>query len=179
MRKHSAFTLIELLVVIAIIAILAAILFPVFAQAKDAAKDASALSNVKQMGTAHLMYAADYDDNFVLTARSDGAGWDVWMGMIQPYMKSWDLMTHPKMSPPSGPQFYWQRLQHWGVMPRAVSVNPGTATEYTWNQATLTGGQNVRFDGLFGAGVDTAGGATWYAQRSASSLTQSAIENIS
>ena len=63
--KHSAFTLIELLVVIAIIAILAAILFPVFAQARESARMASCLSNMKQMGTAMTMYAQDYDEMFV------------------------------------------------------------------------------------------------------------------
>jgi prepilin-type N-terminal cleavage/methylation domain-containing protein len=62
MRK--AFTLIELLVVIAIIAILAAILFPVFAQAKEAAKKTTAISNAKQLGTSLLLYAADHDDLF-------------------------------------------------------------------------------------------------------------------
>ncbi|MFZ4506505.1 MAG: type II secretion system protein [Fimbriimonas sp.] len=67
MRK-SAFTLIELLVVIAIIAILAAILFPVFAQAKDAAKKTSALSQLKQIGTAVQVYLSDYDDTFPLGA---------------------------------------------------------------------------------------------------------------
>ncbi len=65
-----AFTLIELLVVIAIIAILAAILFPVFAQAKMAAKKAASLSNQKQIGLATIMYAGDYDDNLPET------GWD-------------------------------------------------------------------------------------------------------
>ncbi len=63
-NKHRAFTLIELLVVIAIIAILAAILFPVFAQAKAAAKKTASLSNVKQTGTAVAIYLADSDDTF-------------------------------------------------------------------------------------------------------------------
>src|SRR5450432_2755109 len=61
MTHKKGFTLIELLVVIAIIAILAAILFPVFAQAKAAAKKASCLSNLRQLGTATLMYLNDYD----------------------------------------------------------------------------------------------------------------------
>ncbi len=68
MKSSRAFTLIELLVVIAIIAILAAILFPVFAQAKQAAKKTADLSNLKQMGTASMIYTADYDDVFMLQA---------------------------------------------------------------------------------------------------------------
>jgi len=62
LTSRYAFTLIELLVVIAIIAILAAILFPVFAQAKEAAKKAVCISNIKQMGLGTVMYAGDYDD---------------------------------------------------------------------------------------------------------------------
>ena len=65
MRRIHAFTLIELLVVIAIIAILAAILFPVFAQAREKARAISCMSNTKQMGTAALMYAQDYDETLV------------------------------------------------------------------------------------------------------------------
>ncbi|NUQ71226.1 MAG: prepilin-type N-terminal cleavage/methylation domain-containing protein, partial [Chthonomonadales bacterium] len=64
MRKNG-FTLIELLVVIAIIAILAAILFPVFAQAREKARTISCLSNAKQMGTAIMMYAQDFEEAIV------------------------------------------------------------------------------------------------------------------
>src|SRR5437870_2702451 len=62
--KQRAFTLIELLVVIAIIAILAAILFPVFAQARDKARQSSCLSNARQIGLAITMYVQDYDETF-------------------------------------------------------------------------------------------------------------------
>src|SRR5438132_4694500 len=61
-RRHAGFTLIELLVVIAIIAILAAILFPVFAQARDKARQASCISNMKQISHAMQMYGQDYDE---------------------------------------------------------------------------------------------------------------------
>jgi len=66
-----AFPLIELLVVIAIIAILAAILFPVFAQAKAAAKKTADLSNIKQIGTGIIMYAADNDDFYPRSIYAD------------------------------------------------------------------------------------------------------------
>jgi prepilin-type N-terminal cleavage/methylation domain-containing protein len=76
MKRRKAFTLIELLVVIAIIAILAAILFPVFAQAKAAAKASVCLSNEKQETLATLMYTNDYDDNYPFgSINFPGAGW--------------------------------------------------------------------------------------------------------
>jgi prepilin-type N-terminal cleavage/methylation domain-containing protein len=85
-----AFTLIELLVVIAIIAILAAILFPVFAQAREKARAAACMSNTKQIATAGTMYVQDYDENLVPTYQYDAKGcpnlrW--WYDMIMPYVR--------------------------------------------------------------------------------------------
>jgi len=119
-----AFTLIELLVVIAIIAILAAILFPVFAQAKDAAKKSVLISNVKQMATGAQIYLTDSDDTFPMafSRRADGTwrygtlhptpanvvnvgGWDAadivsqsqnqWANSLNPYIKSYDMYSGP------------------------------------------------------------------------------------
>ncbi len=92
MKKQVGFTLIELLVVIAIIAILAAILIPVFAQAKSAAKKTQDLSNLKQIGSGIMMYNADYDDNYPRgTYRHPDFGVDArftWREAVHPYIKS-------------------------------------------------------------------------------------------
>jgi prepilin-type N-terminal cleavage/methylation domain-containing protein len=75
MHRRKGFTLIELLVVIAIIAILAAILFPVFAQARDKARQTTCTSNTKQTALAFMMYINDYDETFPLGfGRAGGTG---------------------------------------------------------------------------------------------------------
>lgn len=106
--KTKAFTLIELLVVIAIIAILAAILFPVFAQAKLAAKKTVAISNAKQVALAQYMYMNDYDDNLIKSyfgfPAAPGCKWSQmspnqvyydWRYAIQPYMKNSGILADP------------------------------------------------------------------------------------
>ncbi|MBA4293332.1 hypothetical protein C0431_10225 [bacterium] len=95
--KARAFTLIELLVVIAIIAILAAILFPVFAQAKEAAKKTQSLSNAKQIGIAMNIYMTDYDDVTPSTWTTIGTGGpsvDIYQ-TLQAYIKNMDVFFSP------------------------------------------------------------------------------------
>ncbi len=86
-RRKSGFTLIELLVVIAIIFILAAILFPVFARARENARRALCQSNLKQIGLASIQYAQDYDEMSV-PSKYDVNAPPYWMEFIQPYAKS-------------------------------------------------------------------------------------------
>ena len=88
----QAFTLIELLVAIAIIAILAAILFPVFARARENARRSSCQSNLKQIGIGVIQYTQDYDENFPLALVTPGFGW---AAVIQPYIKSTQLYQCP------------------------------------------------------------------------------------
>jgi prepilin-type N-terminal cleavage/methylation domain-containing protein len=100
--SNRAFTLIELLVVIAIIAILAAILFPVFAQAKSAAKRTQDLSNVKQLTLGVVMYTGDNDDLLPATrVVESGEGWGnpalrrTWKDVVVPYIKSGGRLPNP------------------------------------------------------------------------------------
>jgi len=115
--RRVGFTLIELLVVIAIIAILAAILFPVFAQARESARAISCLSNMKQLGLGWMMYSQDYDETFPLSRRLDGPGSDYlndggddcghyhddpdprakhgWRELIFPYVKNYGVYRCP------------------------------------------------------------------------------------
>ena len=100
MKHHlvrSAFTLIELLVAIAIIAILAAILFPVFARARENARRSSCQSNLKQIGLGMLQYTQDYDETYPRNA-PDFANRIWWMDVTQPYVKSSQIFVCPSDS---------------------------------------------------------------------------------
>src|SRR5215469_16405660 len=93
MQRHNrpAFTLIELLVVIAIIAILAAILFPVFAQAREKARQATCTSNLKQWGLGFMQYAQDYDEAFPSQqygGELPGSFQVNWVAVLQPYVEN-------------------------------------------------------------------------------------------
>src|SRR5262245_43773472 len=106
MRSRRAFTLIELLVVIAIIAILAAILFPVFAQAREKARQTTCLSNLKQLGMGMMQYTQDYDENYPVNNRSYPMSYldngnqccdyhGVWAKQIHPYTKNVQVIDCP------------------------------------------------------------------------------------
>jgi len=136
LRNH-AFTLIELLVVIAIIAILAAILFPVFAQAKAAAKTIACLSNTKQIGLGALMYSNDVDDMMLPAYNGTPSPWENattqansgfsnWSDLIQPYVKS-------------GAVTLAQYQQHTG---NGILGDPGVS-EATLNASTCQPGYGV------------------------------------
>ena len=122
MTRKRGFTLIELLVVIAIIAILAAILFPVFAKAREKARTSSCSSNLKQIGLAALQYAQDYDEMYVMSYNPGGVGGQnqIWNESLQPYSKSTQMYVCPSNK-------------------NTGHTNPtGTGSSYGWNYYYLT-----------------------------------------
>jgi len=121
--RRNGFTLIELLVVIAIIAILAAILFPVFAQAREKARQASCQSNLKQIGSGWMMYVQDYDEQTAMnawTTEGQDSGWRAIMFYrIQPYVKNEGVVLCPSDPTP------WL---DWDDHDRPANASPGTPT---------------------------------------------------
>lgn len=151
---RGGFTLIELLVVIAIIAILAAILFPVFAQAKLSAKKASAISNSKQITLGHLMYAGDYDDQFVMLEHHVPFSFrQTWPQLLQPYIKNWNLFRDPTDGSANDNVY----ASNWGLTPPIAQSDLDTArgygSSYGYNYAFLAPGVNNGVDNVYGGGV--------------------------
>lgn len=138
-----AFTLIELLVVIAIIAILAAILFPVFAQAREKGRQASCLSNMKQITLGIIQYSQDYDETNVMACPTPPQSWwDAgWVFSIQPYIKNVDVFRCPSDGE--------RRTEYW--QPEAMSYAPNAYVDGFWEGkygAIGVGGDwTVRADG--------------------------------
>jgi prepilin-type N-terminal cleavage/methylation domain-containing protein/prepilin-type processing-associated H-X9-DG protein len=94
--KQVGFTLIEILIVVAIIALLAAILFPVFARARENARRAACQSNLKQIGLAAVQYSQDYDEKIVPQSVTDATGAVInWPRLLDPYMKSAQILICP------------------------------------------------------------------------------------
>lgn len=151
LTQRRGFTLIELLVVIAIIAILAAILFPVFAQAREAARKTQCLSNVRQIGTAYQMYLQDYDETFPphVTERTAPAGTpDTAVGRapftyktkLQPYVKNEGLFkcpSAPAWPAPAAGQWYTTDYGN-----NHNEANLPTSTNQAWYQANPDFGFN-------------------------------------
>ncbi|BCM94264.1 hypothetical protein IAD21_06167 [Abditibacteriota bacterium] len=151
LNMKKAFTLIELLVVIAIIAILAAILFPVFARARENARRASCQSNLKQIALGFKQYIQDYDEKYPLITISNGAGG--WGVQMQPYLKSSQIFQCP--SETNAP----------------TDLNGGGYTDYFYNvnlagqsEASMTTVSNTILNGDFQTGygdVCASGNATF------------------
>ena len=145
-HRRSAFTLIELLVVIAIIAILAAILFPVFARARENARRSSCQSNLKQIGLGVLQYVQDYDEIYprawfhINNVGGNGnATYPRWVDVVQPYMKSTQIFVCPSATN--------QSFRTSQTFPINTPTNR-TAAElgsYAWNSAYFANnGQNAK-----------------------------------
>jgi prepilin-type N-terminal cleavage/methylation domain-containing protein len=133
--RRRGFTLIELLVVIAIIAILAAILLPVFAKARAKARQTSCLSNVRQLGTAVLSYAQDYDEAYPYLAWNNGDTVGLhWQDLTNPYTKSVQIWTCPETQGNDGVETsgWWNKGDNNTVGNHAFR---NRRTGYTWNES--------------------------------------------
>jgi len=144
MRRRLGFTLIELLVVIAIIAILAAILFPVFATAREKARQTSCASNLKQLGIGLIQYCQDYDENLPYGNRSFNMGvWRElgWAGPVYPYVKATGVFRCPddQTVPDATPASTASISLGGGSTATQISGVPWNVVSYALNQAFISG----------------------------------------
>lgn len=148
--RRRGFTLIELLVVIAIIAILAAILFPVFAKAREKARQSSCLSNVKQLTLACLQYAQDYDETMpsarpqYLACAADSVAF--WFHVVTPYIKNTQIYLCPSQNNGGNPAcarfFPWARTMN---VVNNYGINCRFGTSGGVKMSTMTAPANVYY----------------------------------
>lgn len=160
MKSRYGFTLIELLVVIAIIAILAAILFPVFARAREKARQTSCLSNLKQIGLAEKMYEQDYDEvtgTYIQNA-SSGVAFDYsWIDLLEPYMKNTQIFECPS----NNETYRSGGVGHAGTYGANISdvgIDGLTGRSYLFCHRKVASFQYPAETGIF---ADTSGGIYW------------------
>lgn len=155
---RRAFTLIELLVVIAIIAILAAILFPVFAQAREKARQTSCVSNLKQLGTAAQMYNQDYDGLWVPPYKYQGPNGcndlDWWDDLLQPYAKNRQIAICPSRKFPVGCAAPRNRWANNGI---EKQISYGVNTLESWPVTGWNGNSKYGYRKPLVAGATTFG----------------------
>jgi len=171
--RFKGFTLIELLVVVAIISILAAILFPVFARARENARRASCLSNLKQIGLGVMMYTQDYDEKYpfsypsVESERTKQADksmpgykftttlatpdhWVTWMDRIYPYVKSTQLFVCPSAPSTTSPSYGYNRVSVYeGISMSDVKEASKTALSMDMNSTYAAYSMNCGEGGLW------------------------------
>ncbi len=144
-NRFQAFTLIELLVVIAIIAILAAILFPVFARARENARRSSCQSNLKQIALGFKQYTQDYDEKFVPAIGNGNQATSGWVVELQPYLKSIQIFQCPSDTRAPGPRpdttgytDYWMNASLNDLGGATVDYSQGGVNEAAVQNPTLT-----------------------------------------
>ncbi|MBD3173881.1 MAG: DUF1559 domain-containing protein [Armatimonadia bacterium] len=116
MRSSRGWSLVEILVVIAIIAVLAAILFPVFARAREKARQTSCLSNLKQLATAATLYSDDYDGYHTRGQFAPFTGVHTWLDAIEPYLKNEQVAICPTARRTDDlPHSYGYNIAWWGA----------------------------------------------------------------
>lgn len=133
--RTNGFTLIELLVVIAIIAILAAILFPVFARAREKARQTACASNMRQMGLAVQMYLQDYDERFPLAATAPTPVTFLnWHHLVDPYVKNKQVWVCPSANLPIK-NIYGDLVCHYGYNAYYLNEGVDVSNAYSLNNA--------------------------------------------